>query len=73
MLKWPANKIATGYQVRYNVGKTTKTLKFSGNNTYAYISRLAKGNYKFYIRSVLKKGSVNYYSAWSNPISITIK
>ena len=73
MLKWPANKIATGYQVRYNVGKTTKTLKFSGNNIYAYISRLAKGNYKFYIRSVLKKGSVNYYSAWSNPVSITIK
>ena len=71
---WKKNAKASGYQVKYVTGSTTKTVTITKNSTLKrVIKSLAKGKtYKVYIRSYKKVSGVNYYSAWSKAKSVKI-
>ncbi len=73
-VKWGKNTKATGYQVKYVTGSTSKTVTISSYKTVSrVISSLVKGKtYKVYVRSIKKVGSVKYYSAWSAAKSVKI-
>ena len=66
-VKWSKNSKATGYQVKYVVGSTTKTVTIKSATTVSkVIKSLTKGKtYKVYVRSYLKNSSGTYYSAWT--------
>lgn len=67
-LAWKKNSKATGYQIKYVTGKTTKTITIKKNSTIKYtISKLKKNKtYKVYIRAYKKVSGKTYYSLWSS-------
>ena len=71
---WNRNTKATGYQIKYVTGSTTKTVKVTSNKTVSkVISSLAKGKtYKVYVRSYKTVSGKTYYSAWSAAKSVKI-
>ncbi len=73
-VKWAKNAKATGYEIKYVTGTTTKTITVSGYATVStVISSLKKGStYKFYVRSYKTVSGVKYYSAWSEAVSLKI-
>lgn len=73
-VKWNRNTSAGGYQIKYVVGSTTKTITINGNASVSKtISSLKKGStYKVYVRSFKKVSNVTYYSAWSAAKSVKI-
>ncbi len=73
-VKWNKNTKATGYQVKYVTGSTTKTVTVSKNSTVSYtIKKLTKGKtYKVYVRSYKTVSGTKYYSAWSSAKSVKI-
>ena len=73
-VKWKKNAKATGYQVKYVTGSTSKTVTITKNTTLSrVIKSLVKGKaYKVYLRSYKKVSGVNYYSAWSAAKSVKI-
>ena len=75
LLKWSRNNKATGYQVKYVTGDTTKTVTISKNATVTYtIKKLVKNkSYKVYVRSYKTVDSVKYYSAWSTYKTVKVK
>ena len=65
-ITWTKNAKATGYQIRYNDGKTTKDLTVAKAATVSKVLAVTKGKtYKVYVRSYRTYGGKNYYSAWS--------
>ncbi len=71
---WKKNSKATGYQVKYVVGTTTKTVNVSGAATVKKVLTVKKGKtYKVYVRAYKTVSKVKYYSAWSpaNKLKIT--
>ena len=66
-VKWKKNAKATGYQVKYVVGSTTKTVTVKGAASLSkVIKSLKKGKtYKVYVRTYRTVSGTNYYSAWS--------
>ncbi|MBQ0037935.1 MAG: bacterial Ig-like domain-containing protein [Clostridiales bacterium] len=73
-VKWNKNSSATGYQVKYVKGDTTKTVKITSNATLSKVlSSLTKGStYKVYVRSYKTVGSTTYYSAYSAYKSVKV-
>ena len=73
-VKWDKNSKATGYQVKYVTGSTTKTVKVTSNATLSKsLTNLAKDStYKVYVRSYKTVGSSTYYSAYSAYKSVKI-
>lgn len=70
-VKWKENSKATGYQVKYVVGSTTKTVKTT--NLSKTISDLKKGStYKVYVRAYKTVSGNTYYSAYSSCKSVKI-
>jgi len=74
-LKWKKNAQATGYQIKYVTGETTKTVTVKKNATVSYtIKKLTKGKtYKVYVRSYKTVDDTKYYSAWSAYKSVKVK
>ena len=74
LVSWRVNNSATAYQVKYQTGKTVRTIKISGkNNVSRVLTSLKKGkSYKVSIRAITKKGSSEYYSSWSTVKNIKI-
>ncbi len=65
-ITYSKNAKATGYQIRYIVGSTTKNLTVSSATTTSKVLSVTKGKtYKVYVRSYRKYGGKTYYSAWS--------
>ena len=73
-VKWNTNSSATGYQIKYIVGSTTKTVKVSGASTASKkITGLTKNKtYKVYVRSYKTVSGTTYYSKYSAVKSITL-
>ena len=73
-VKWNKNTTATGYQIYYVTGTTSKTVTVSGNtNISKVISGLNKGNtYTIKVRAYKKVGTTYYYSGWSAGKTIKI-
>ena len=67
-LTWKKNSKASGYQIKYVTGKTTKTITIKKNSTIKYtITKLKKNKtYKVYIRAYKKVSGKTYYSLWSS-------
>ena len=66
-LKWKKNTKATGYEIKYTVGASSKTLKVRNKNTVkATIKNLKKGKtYTVRMRAYKTVGKKTYYSTWS--------
>lgn len=73
-VKWAKNASATGYEVKYVTGTTTKTVKITSASTVSkVISSLSKGKtYKIYLRAYKTVSGKTYYSNWSAAKSIKI-
>ena len=73
-VKWGKNNSATGYQVKYVTGSTTKTKTYIGKaGVSKTISGLTKGKtYKVYVRTYKTISGTKYYSAWSPVKSVKI-
>ena len=65
---------ATGYQVKYKIGKNTyiKTYKSAQSASKVY-KKLKAGTYKMYVRAFAKKSGKTAYSAWSKVKKIKVK
>ena len=65
---------ATGYQVKYKIGKNTyiKTYKSAQSASKVY-KKLKAGTYKVYVRAFAKKSGKTAYSAWSKVKKIKVK
>ncbi len=74
VVKWNKNTKASGYQVKYVKGSTTKTVKVNGTATLSKtLSKLTKGStYKVKVRSYKKVDGKTYYSAWSTAKSVKV-
>lgn len=71
---WNKNKLATGYEIKYVVGKTAKTVKITSASILkkVFVS-LKKGNtYKIQMRTYKTVNKKNYYSAWSDAKSVKV-
>lgn len=66
-VKWGKNSKATGYQIKYVNGTTTKTVDVtSGSTVSKVISSLTKDKtYTVYVRAYKSVGGVKFYSNWS--------
>ncbi len=73
--KWKKNAKATGYEVRYVLGKAKKTKDVpKAGKIKLTITGLEKGKtYQVSVRSYKKIGKVKYYSPWSAEKSVKIK
>lgn len=73
-VKWSKNPKATGYEIRYVTGTTTKTVNVTNASTVSKVlSSLKKGStYKITVRSYKKGTSTTYYSAWSAAKSVKV-
>lgn len=67
VVKWKKNKMASGYEVKYVQGSTSKIVKVKGaKKVTTTISKLKKGKtYKIYVRSYKTVKGKTYYSAYS--------
>lgn len=67
-------KDATGFEVKYTVGKKTVTKIFSSKKSVAKtIKKLKKGTYKVQVRAFVKSGSKTAYSGWTKAKSVKVK
>ena len=66
-LKWRKNAQVTGYEIRYTVGASSRTLKVRSRNTVkAVIRNPKKGRtYTIRLRAYRTVSGKTYYSAWS--------
>ena len=73
-VKWSKNSKATGYQIKYVVGSTAKTVTIKSVSTLSkVISSLKKGKtYTVYVRAYRMVNGTKTYSAWSDPVSLKI-
>lgn len=71
---WSINKNASAYQIKYQTGKTVKSVRVSGKATVKKaIASLKKGKtYRISVRAIMKKGASEYYSSWSPAKNIKI-
>lgn len=73
-VKWKKVSSATGYQICYKTGTTSKTITVKGAaNVSKVLTGLAKGKtYNVYVRYYKTVSKVNYYSAWSSAKKVKI-
>ena len=65
---------ATGFQVKYTIGKKTVTKTFNqAKSVTKTISGLKKGSYKVQIRAFVKQGSKTAYSDWTKAKTVKVK
>ena len=66
-VRWKKHSKVTGYQIKYVIGKTKKTVTIKGANTVRKVlTELRSGKtYKVYLRTFKKVKGKKYYSAWS--------
>lgn len=74
-VKYTKVKDATGFQVRYKLGKGKwKTVKVTTKKSMTKtIKNLKKGKYTVRIRSLITQNKKTAYSSWSNSKTITVK
>ncbi len=75
VVQWKKNAKASGYEVKYVLGSSTKTKTISKAATVkATLSGLKKGKtYKVSVRSFKTVGKTKYYSPWSAAKSVKVK
>lgn len=72
-LIWQKNTYASGYQLTYSGNSSKKTKTFRDKSLLkTYLTGLSKGTYKLAVRSYIKIGDRNYYSDWSENISMKL-
>lgn len=72
-VKWSKNAKAAGYQIKYTVGTTTKTVTVSSAATVSKVLSVKKGKtYKVYVRSFKTYSGKKVYSPWSAVKSLKI-
>ena len=65
---------ATGFQVKYKIGKKTVTKNFNAKkNVNKVIKKLKKGSYKVQIRAFVKSGKKTAYSKWTKAKTVKVK
>ncbi len=65
---------ATGFQVKYKIGKKTVTKTYSTKKSATKaIKKLAKGTYKVQVRAFVKSGTKTAYSAWTKVAKVKVK
>lgn len=74
LVKWNKMSGVTGYQIKYTVGDTTKTVKVAKASTVSKtIKSLKKGKrYTVSIRSYKTVNDTTYYSAYSSTKDVTV-
>lgn len=74
-LNWSKNSKATGYQIKYMTGSSSKVISVDNYKTIKkVITNLKKGKtYKIWIRSYKEISGEQYYSAWSSVKSIKVE
>lgn len=73
-VKWSKNTSASGYQIKYVTGSTTKTKTVSGKKTVKKVltNLVRKKSYKIYVRSYTTVSGTKYYSAWSKKKTVKV-
>ncbi len=73
-LSWKKNSKANGYEVKYTLGKTSKTIKVKDEKKIkTVISSLKKGKkYTVSVRSYKTVKGIKYYGAWSSSKKVKI-
>ncbi len=72
-ITWKKNAKATGYQIKYVLGSTSKTVTITKAATVTKTLSVKKGKtYKVYVRSYKTVSGAKYYSAWSAAASLKI-
>lgn len=65
---------ATGYQIKYTVGKKTYTKTYKSAKVAGKVyKKLKTGKYKVYVRAFVKQGGKTAYSAWSKAKTVKVK
>lgn len=65
---------ATGFEVKYKVGKKNVTKVFNTKKSATKtIKKLAKGTYKVQVRAFVKQGNKTAYSSWTKAKSVKVK
>ena len=73
-VKYKKVKGATGFQVKYKIGKKTVTKNFNAKkNAKKVIKKLKKGTYKVQIRAFVKSGKKVAYSKWTKAKKVKVK
>lgn len=75
VVTWNTVSGAAGYQIRYFLGSSYKTITLAGGSrkSYTLTNLLKNKKYKVYVRSYRKVGGKTYYSGWSAAKTILIK
>lgn len=73
-VKWKKNTKATGYQIYYKLGSSSKTITVKKASAVTYsIKKLTKGKtYEVKIRAYKTVSKTNYYSAWSTAKKVKV-
>lgn len=74
-LKWKKDTKVTGYEIRYTLGSSSKTVKVKSRNTVkSTIKNLKKGkSYTVRMRTYKTVGQKTYYSTWSVAKKVTVR
>lgn len=73
-IKYKAVAKATGFQVRYKVGKKTIIKNFkTKKSANKIIKSLKKGKYKVQVRAFSKQGKTNIFSFWTKLKTVKVK
>ena len=73
-VKYTKVKGATGFQVKYKIGKKTVTKTFNTKKSInKVIKKLKKGTYKVQVRSFVKSGKKTAYSSWTKAKNVKVK
>ena len=73
-VKYTKVKDATGFQVKYKIGKKTKTKTYSAKKTVTKVVKsLKKGNYKVQVRAFVKQGKKTAYGKWTKIEKVKVK
>ena len=65
---------ASGFQVKYKIGKKTVTKTFNTKKTVTKtISKLTKGTYNVQVRAFVKQGKQTAYSDWNKTVKVKVK
>lgn len=73
-VKYTKVKGATGFQVKYKLGKKAVTKTFKAKKTVKkVIKNLKKGNYKVQVRAFVKSGNKTAYSNWTKAKKVKVK
>lgn len=72
-VKYKATAKATGFQVKYKIGKKTVTKNFNTKKAAKKVIKVKAGSYKVQVRAYAKQGKAKVYSSWTKAKTVKVK